>query len=334
MTALPIEELLTPLSESQPCGLDLEYDPAFMALESAARGTPERESDGTLVAAEPPNWMEVCEAALALSRRTRDLRIAVLLTRAAARTQGLVGYGAGLSLMAQMLDKQWDGVHPQLDGSEGGDATMRLNALAPLCDHAAGLDDLRACHLVAVGHPLTVQLIELAFTKVETLIGQTRPTPAGIAKGLQEAAVADPGLFDRLRSVHATATSIDRTINQRVGIAGPDFKSLLQITKALDQAATVAQGGALAETATGRDAAEFPRVQQAASPGTIQTRDDVVRTLGSICEWIERHEPSNPAPLLIRRAQRLMSKSFIELVRDLAPDGLTQLERIAGAAES
>jgi type VI secretion system protein ImpA len=57
-----------------------------------------------------------------------------------------------------------------------------------------------------------------------------------------------------------------------------------------------------------------------------------VRTLGSVCEWIERHEPSNPAPLLIRRAQRLMSKSFIDLVRDLAPDGLTQLERIAGVA--
>ena len=64
--------------------------------------------------------------------------------------------------------------------------------------------------------------------------------------------------------------------------------------------------------------------------GAIATRDDVVRTLDKLCEWFERNEPSNPAPLLLRRAQRLMSKSFIDIVRDLAPDGLTQIERLAG----
>jgi type VI secretion system protein ImpA len=33
---------------------------------------------------------------------------------------------------------------------------------------------------------------------------------------------------------------------------------------------------------------------------------------------------------LIRRAQRLMNKSFIEIVRDLAPSGVDQVELIAG----
>ena len=49
---------------------------------------------------------------------------------------------------------------------------------------------------------------------------------------------------------------------------------------------------------------------------------DAHRALERVCEWIERNEPSNPAPLLIRRAQRLMSKSFIDIIRDLAPETL------------
>ena len=302
-------------------------------METAALGTPERQSGNTLLAAEPPNWPGVYDAALALARRTRDLRLAVLLTRAGARTQGLAGYANGLSLVAQLLDKHWDAVHPRLDESDGGDATMRLNALAPLCSHGSGLDDLRASYLVAAGHPLTVRLIELALTKAEPLPGETRPTPAGIAKGLQEATAGDVALPDRLRTVHAAATSIERNLSQRVGIAGPDLKPLLQITQALDRAAAAAQGLSI-DAAAGSDAAGADSAHGAVATGAIRTREDVVRTLGSVCEWIERHEPSNPAPLLIRRAQRLMSKSFIDLVRDLAPEGLTQLERIAGVAES
>jgi type VI secretion system protein ImpA len=49
-----------------------------------------------------------------------------------------------------------------------------------------------------------------------------------------------------------------------------------------------------------------------------------------VCEWLERNEPSNPAPLLIRRSQRLMTKSFIDIIRDLVPDGLSQVEKLAG----
>jgi type VI secretion system protein ImpA len=51
-----------------------------------------------------------------------------------------------------------------------------------------------------------------------------------------------------------------------------------------------------------------------------------------VCLYIERHEPSHPAPLLIRRAQRLMTKTFVEIVRDLMPDGLKQIETVAGVS--
>jgi type VI secretion system protein ImpA len=331
MTLLPVDELLTPVSESEPCGADLTYAPEFAELETAALGKPERQTGDVLVAAEPPVWPEVYDAALALARRTRDLRVAVLLARAGARTRGLAGYASGLSLIARLLEQQWDAVHPQLDASDNNDPTMRLNALASLCS-PAGLSDLRSAGVVGVGHPMTARLIELAWTKAEAMPGESRPTTAALVDGLQKAAAGDGAIYERMRAAHEAASSIERTISQRVGIAGPDFKPLLQITQALSHAVAAATGQASAMPQAG--AASVGHGMAVAAPGAIGSREDVVRTLGAVCDWIERHEPSNPAPLLIRRAQRLMSKSFIDLVRDLAPDGLTQLERIAGAAES
>jgi len=52
-----------------------------------------------------------------------------------------------------------------------------------------------------------------------------------------------------------------------------------------------------------------------------------------VCSFLEHTEPSNPAPLFIRRAQRLIKKSFLEIVRDLMPDSLSQLEKLAGDVE-
>lgn len=52
--------------------------------------------------------------------------------------------------------------------------------------------------------------------------------------------------------------------------------------------------------------------------------------LEKVCDYLERNEPTNPAPLLIRRAKRLMTKNFVEILKDLAPDSVAQVEKIAG----
>ncbi|MGH8762327.1 MAG: ImpA family type VI secretion system protein, partial [Nitrosospira sp.] len=64
--------------------------------------------------------------------------------------------------------------------------------------------------------------------------------------------------------------------------------------------------------------------------GEINSRADAVRMLDKICEFIEKTEPANPAPLFIRRGQRLMTKNFVEIMQDLAPDSLNQIKQITG----
>ena len=104
MTLLPVDELLAPLSDEAPCGANLEYDAAFVALQDALRGRAEQQYGGALFAAVEPDWREVHEQAFALARRTRDLRIAVLLARAEARQHGLRGYvGASSKALEYIL---------------------------------------------------------------------------------------------------------------------------------------------------------------------------------------------------------------------------------------
>jgi type VI secretion system protein ImpA len=67
--------------------------------------------------------------------------------------------------------------------------------------------------------------------------------------------------------------------------------------------------------------------------GEITSREDVIRILDRVCEYMERTEPSSPAPLLIRRAQRLVSRSFVEIIQDLAPESLNEIRKLAGAEE-
>jgi type VI secretion system protein ImpA len=73
--------------------------------------------------------------------------------------------------------------------------------------------------------------------------------------------------------------------------------------------------------------------QGSAAPGQIRSRDDVVRALERIARYYEVHEPSSPVPLLMERAKRLVHADFVELVKDLAPAGLPQVESIRGPSD-
>ena len=64
--------------------------------------------------------------------------------------------------------------------------------------------------------------------------------------------------------------------------------------------------------------------------GEIQSREDVVRMLDKICDFYRKEEPSSPVPYIIERAKRWVKMNFMELMGDLAPDSVKDIERITG----
>lgn len=333
-----LEALLAPLDDSAPCGPDLEYDPVFQALEQAGAGTPERQYGDKVFPAEPPDWASVREHALALAGRTRDLRVAVWLVRCGARGQGMAGALHGLRLVQGLLERHWDHLHPQLDASDDNDPTMRLNALLPLYAANAALADLRAAAVAPVRGGLTLRDLELGLGRAEPLEGEVLPTEAGVLEGLQALSEKHPDAAETLTAAAASARAIADKVQAEVGGRAPDAGPLLRLLGAGSDAVARLQGAdggsepsAEAEAGDSGDAGTARGNRGPA--GALRTRADAARELERIATWIEQNEPSSPAPLLIRRAQRLMNMSFIEIIRDMASNGLDQVETIAGPRE-
>ena len=66
----------------------------------------------------------------------------------------------------------------------------------------------------------------------------------------------------------------------------------------------------------------------------IENREDVLELLEQICAYYELFEPASPVPLLLRRAMRLVTKNFMEIIEDLAPDSLPQVVMLCGPKDS
>ena len=73
-----------------------------------------------------------------------------------------------------------------------------------------------------------------------------------------------------------------------------------------------------------------PRRHAPLQRGKSPVGEDVIRTLDRLCKYYEKYEPSSPLPLLLMRAKRLASMSFLDIIKDLSPDALTQARAVGG----
>src|SRR5262249_25190275 len=140
---------------------------------------------------------------------------------------------------------------------------------------------------------------------------------------------SDRSVPSAVREAHDHAAAIQALINERVDASRAlDLSPLAQPLASLLETCDAALG-VKSETATDArtESGDRPRLAMTAE---IRSRDDAVQMLELVCNYLERHEPSNPAPLFIRAAKRLIKKGFLEIVRDLMPDSLSQLEKLAG----
>ena len=354
MSLSKIDLLQSPVDGPHPCGEDLEYDPDFMALQQAMLGKREQQFGSTIIPAELPDWARVERIAMQLSERTRDLRVLAPLTLAWTESRGLPGYVDGLRAVDAVLEKFWNDVHPRVidDGFE--DPLPRMNALSAFAE-AEGLGrSVRDARLLDDGGvSMTLRQVEALFDSSKT---DQIDYPGGIGR-LREAVrraqekAAPPVLA--LRSALELLQRIRETSERALGQSwAPDFSRLerslrtaLQLLPSPEvslDAATGEQAHALgAEAALAAAAGAAPGREGAAIGGLglrttsikdieIGSRDDVQLLLQKACEYLERAEPSHPAPMLIRRAQRLMGLDFFQIIEELVPEGLSKVEGLAG----
>ncbi|BFI96589.1 MAG: type VI secretion system protein TssA [Rhodanobacter sp.] len=346
MSNRDLESLLAPLDDEAPSGPDLEYDPEFQNLERTATPKAERAVGDSVKTAEEPDWEKVNSLGESLFGRSRDLRVAVHLTAAWTRMHGLAGWADGLALVRGLLENLWDSVHPQLDAEDDNDPTARVNAVMPLVDMQGALGYFRATPFVQSPRLGRFSLRDLRIAngtlKVSVEDESTLPGMTDI-----EACCLDGGDEQLMAAAGATALAmeharaIDAAFNDRIGTAGPDLKPLLseiyELKKFLDaevaKRAPSGDGEAAGDDAGQGGSATGGGGSAHAPSGRIESPQDVIKKLDEICEYYERREPSSPVPHILRRAQRLVGMNFVDLMKDLAPGGLSEFQVISGTSE-
>jgi len=337
MNAVVIESLLQPISDDSPCGENLEYGDV-LELETLAAGKPERQQGDKIVPAEEPDWGEVKQRATELLSKTKDLRVAALLTQALVRTDGLQGLSYGLGVLSQLLGSHWACVHPQPDPDAPSDYTIRLSALTFLDNLQSLINPIRRAELVAspAHGRFCFRDIQVAAGKLKAGQDENPPQPAAIEAAFRGCEIAQ--LRSTLQAVEqsvqhvadidsawaANAGSRDLTANQLTGVL-QELRKELQPKLASHPNAVPEDIPAGSGDAEGAGGAQPP-----AFAGVIRSREDVIRVLDNACEYLARHEPSSPVPLLLQRAKRLMVKDFLQIIQDLAPDALSAISKIGG----
>lgn len=344
MSVLDIENLLQEVSPDAPCGENLEYDPVFVEMERAAQGKAEQQFGDTTIAAEEPNWKEVKKKALELFGRSKDLRAAVYLTRAVVHTDGFAGLCDGLGLLHGLLAQRWESMHPQLDPDDDNDPMLRVNAFATIGDREAMLLGIHnKAPLVSSRALGRFSLRDLKIAKGELSVAASDDGAPLPDQSTVDAAFMDCDL-DELQVTENSVTqsidhlnAIDTLLMELVGSSqAPNLDGLSDLLKEIHSvlAEQLSRRGVETESVAGEgegaDEVGSGSAKEKSISGTINSREDVVRMLDKACEYFTRNEPSSPVPLLLQRAKRLISMDFMAALRDLAPDGVSQIETIAG----
>lgn len=80
-----------------------------------------------------------------------------------------------------------------------------------------------------------------------------------------------------------------------------------------------------ATIANGPAAAARPRAFSADMP---RTRADVVAAIDAICRYYVENEPTSPVPLMLKRINSWVNKDFMELIREIAPNGADEVTHL------
>jgi len=261
----------------------------------------------------------------------KDLRVVQQLCYALTMQSGLAGYAEGLGLANALIEAFPEGLHPLPDEDDPEDISERTNCLGEMASGDIFIRALRNSLIVEGGRAgkLHVRDIEVLAGIMEPENPANPPSESVAAASLAES--GEEAITATLATLEANAAALQALGRAFGGGISVDRASAL-VKRSL---AFVKESSGIGESdgaaygdsagATGSGSAHGP-----AGVGSVRSRSDARRAIQLAVQYLEQNEPSHPAPLLLKRADRLLGLSFYEILRDMAPDSLGEIDRIAG----
>ena len=330
--------LCAPLAPDAPCGADLE-DTQLLASFDAYRIF----GRDTLLSAET-DWAEIRQRALDALAQSRDLRVLVLLAAATLRLEGIAPFCTVLTVVNRWLTEQWELVFPRVSD----DALLRKNALSCLADPVAIVAHFRRSAMLTHRQFGSVTLLD-----IDQGTGQPdsmdEQQGAADPRRIEAALAATPvGELEALVAVLSDGVnSLDDIVANMQQRAGPQYapefgplaKPLTRMRKHLVEhlgtrgrtnSTSQATHVHVSAPSGSEDPMSVTEPYMGTVGGEICSRQEAIRAIDAATSFFRKYEPSSPVPILLERARRLVSKGFMEVLEDIAPDGLAQARIVGG----
>jgi type VI secretion system protein ImpA len=333
MEAFDFSALTRPISEAEPCGRDLEMADhlEFMQFMARAEGllpTSFFAFDRTTIDF-PAEFATIA----ALLGESLDLRLMCVLAKLFALNRDLAHLAACAEAIATLLSERWDDVHPR---GEDGDFGMRMAVLQSLDDGPPMVLPVQHIPLAESRRfgPITFrsQLVAVGEAKPrESEQTLDRSTIEGV---LMEAEL--PRLVetrDHLRKLQGALARIRATCVAKAGyeqaVSFDNLGPVVERTIGLIEPVIVRRDPSAAPKAANPPDPEAAgpasgnRLEPLGAP-SLHSTQEAAGALAAVAAYFQRFEPSNPAVLLVRQAEQLMGRSFLEVMRILMPNQAEQ----------
>lgn len=367
---MDIEQLLEPISDEMPCG----EEGSLFALEEIVKEQGAGIVAGAEVEATEPNWGQLYEESISCFQECKHLRTALFLTLASMNRDGVLGFRDGLRLIRELIERYWETMYPELDPDEGmGDPDGWMERENILNDMSAPLatvgDTMKFLHRLR-NVPLTNsrQLGRFSLKDIQAALAAGGDDDEGesdsdapkmsLIQGAFEDTDQDElnemheGLSESIELLDAIREVLSEKLAQSIPPTFENVASMLKdmkrpVFKELDRRGAFDEddddfdmdgddGGGdeeEGEGSSGGGGGGGGRKGDMASAG-INSREDVLKAFGLIYKYYSKHEPSSPVPLIMKRAERLVTANFYDIISDLSPSAISEIESITGTSSS
>ena len=334
------QALLEPISAAAPCGQNLDDDPILAGFDSlrlfgqakspeAPPDPADRDKENEKAKAQP-EWDQIRNNAMDALAKRKDLRLLAYLGTALLRTDGLPAFVQALTTASAWLETYWGQVYPLVDE----DAIARRNALNCFADPMAVVDRVWRLPLVTSRQHgrFSLRDIDIAAGVVSAGPSEKRPDDKAISAAFEEMPLEELTALDQSRATAALALkSIDARMRSEGGPeVAPDFDPLLAQLVKLERICREQLARRASTSGAGEGVGSGEGSQVGFAGGAIKSRQDAIRALDAVANFFRGSEPSSPIPMIVDRAKRLVSKDFLEVLADIAPEAVASARSAGG----
>lgn len=340
------EEIAKEFDDDAPCGENLEDDAGFSNFFFEAEGTPEKFDGQNTIPAEAPDWRDIKKRAQEHLVTTKDLKLISVLAQAVLNTEGLNKFEECLRGVRFLVNEQWQNVFPPLD-EDDGDPLERISALSLITEKNFVLNSLKSLPL---GKSKMMGLV--CLSDIEKLTDSSREKQDSDINETQISAIfkdTDPEELGILVQAINDCKEHIEDINQTfIGNAGNSYsvdfdklaKILGQMTSAIGNYAEIEQADDNEEEINEENSGEAGVSGSQSKAQTIKicdvtlnSREDIEKSIDLICDYYAKYEPSSPLPLLLKRARKLVHLEFLDIIKEIASDATDQIINLGGIEE-